>query len=631
MAKKCKQAGVKYPEVKDIQGKKKVTKKRDVQAKDFNSKDRGRNLKPFHWDLAFNEIMNKGGFDAIITNPPWEKVKLEDKEFFHKYDKSIDKKKTKNDVLQRKKKELLKKAEIEENYKKTKEFYIFHQSYFSTLYQYQSSKIINMDGTEKEASADMDIYRPFLERCFKLLDENGTLGIVLKSGLCKDEGSIGLRKELLFKKTKIEGIIDFQNQMAKGKGKGKIFEGVHASEKFLLLSLKKTEPKEQDGFPTKFQTRDLTVLEHFPEHRSGESDNKRIDTNTIHHESETVWQSIQEIKKLSPRDCSIIEFKSSKDKEILKKASQFPKIGERLDNSWNPDFYTEFHETNDSHLFKDNKASEDDLPLYKGSAIYQYDYKLSNVNRYVSLKDPKIQGKSRCFKNKCYANYRLVIRTIAGKTNERSLISAVIPKNYFISNSLHGVFIELPDKVPLAKKGFSSDLKTQKQVLFQGTDKSGKGDALNKNNNQKKSSQYMLLLQTFLNSFVVDYFIRLKISSNINKHYITPLHIPRLTEKDLYFNELVERSAKLTCIGEEFDELADEIGIARGGVKDTQERWKIQGEIDAIVARVYGLTPEEFDYILNTFTTGKNQKRLHALKKYAFSAFKKNKLFKKVS
>jgi hypothetical protein len=30
-------------------------------------------LKPFHWGYEFDDILIKrGGFDAIITNPPWE-------------------------------------------------------------------------------------------------------------------------------------------------------------------------------------------------------------------------------------------------------------------------------------------------------------------------------------------------------------------------------------------------------------------------------------------------------------------------------------------------------------------------------------------------------------------------------
>ncbi len=575
LADKCNRTGVKYPEVIDIQGKKKSTKKRAVQPEDFYSEDTERNLNPFHWDFAFNEIMVRGGFDIIITNPPWEKVKIEDREFFHKHNRTIEKKKTKKGVVKRKKEKMLKDTIITKDYFKTKEFYLFQREYFSKLYQYQVGKITKSDGVEKQASADMDTYRIFTERSFKLLSKNGSLGIVLPSGLCKDDGAIGLRKNLLFRKTRIEGLIHFQNQMEKGQGK--IFEGVDSRFTFLLLNLQKSEPK--DEFPCQFQERGLNALNEngFPE-------------------VVKMKQSIKEIKELSPRDCSIIEFKNLKDMKILKKVRQHPSLGTKLKNLWNPIFYTEFHETNDSHLFKDKKRSDKDLPLYKGSAIYQYEFNhdLSHVNRYVNQKSQKIQeGKGFPFKNKCYQNYRLVLRTIASNTNERSLISAIIPKKHFISNNFIGVFIE-------------SEKKSQ-------------------------NNKYMFLLQAFLNSFIVDYFIRQKISAVINQKYLTPLHIPRLTEKDPYFKELVYRSAKLTCIGKKFDDLADEVGIPRGGIKAQQERWKIQGEIDAIVAYVYGLNLEEFEYILSTFTTGKNQVRLKALKNYARQAFKKNKFLGKAS
>ena len=107
----------------------------------------------------------------------------------------------------------------------------------------------------------------------------------------------------------------------------------------------------------------------------------------------------------------------------------------------------------------------------------------------------------------------------------------------------------------------------------------------------------------------------------MNKKFLLPLRIPRLTESDPYFTELVEKSALLTCIGKEFNKLADKIGVPRGGVKNTEKRWQLQAEIDAIVAYVYGLTKEEYEHILETFTTGNNQKRLQTLKELSLESF----------
>ena len=108
---KCKRKGLKYSEIINIQGKKKKIHKRAVKPEDFCSREDEKNLKSFHWDFAFNEIMNNGGFDVIITNPPWEKVKNEDKEFFAKYDPSIcGNKRSKKSELNKKKAQLLKKT-----------------------------------------------------------------------------------------------------------------------------------------------------------------------------------------------------------------------------------------------------------------------------------------------------------------------------------------------------------------------------------------------------------------------------------------------------------------------------------------------------------------------------------------
>ena len=36
----------------------------------------------FHWPLEFPEVYKQGGFDCVLGNPPWERIKLQEKEFF---------------------------------------------------------------------------------------------------------------------------------------------------------------------------------------------------------------------------------------------------------------------------------------------------------------------------------------------------------------------------------------------------------------------------------------------------------------------------------------------------------------------------------------------------------------------
>lgn len=36
----------------------------------------------FHWGLAFPQVMARGGFDVMLGNPPWERIKLQEEEYF---------------------------------------------------------------------------------------------------------------------------------------------------------------------------------------------------------------------------------------------------------------------------------------------------------------------------------------------------------------------------------------------------------------------------------------------------------------------------------------------------------------------------------------------------------------------
>ena len=67
-----------------------------------------RALQPFHWAYEFDDILiNRGGFDAIITNPPWENFKPDDKEFFMPLAEDVSKNKMRLEEFVERKTEVL--------------------------------------------------------------------------------------------------------------------------------------------------------------------------------------------------------------------------------------------------------------------------------------------------------------------------------------------------------------------------------------------------------------------------------------------------------------------------------------------------------------------------------------------
>ena len=76
------------------------------------------------------------------------------------------------------------------------------------------------------------------------------------------------------------------------------------------------------------------------------------------------------------------------------------------------------------------------------------------------------------------------------------------------------------------------------------------------------SNVQMLFLCGVMNSFVLDWMLRQKVTTTLNMFYIYQLPVPRLTEKDAAFGPIVERAARLICTTPEFDALARDVGLS---------------------------------------------------------------------
>lgn len=512
-------------------------------------------LEPFHWGYDFSEIFKKkDGFDAIITNPPWEVFKPNSKEFFLDYSKIVSKKKMNIKDFEKEQEKLLGDDEIRDAWEDYLSRFPHVSSYFRSSKQYENQiSIVN----GKKAGSDINLYKLFTEQCFNLLKKKGYCGIVIPSAIYAGLGTMQLRK-LLFNHSQISNLISLSNEKF-------IFENVHHAFKFCFLSFQK-------GGNTKSFKAIFRIDSREAIHPN------ELDT-LFANQEDYIMLSPSLIQKLSPDALSVMEFHGEIDKTIVDKMVKFPALGEIKKDTWNLKIGSEFHMTSDSYLFK-TKPNKISLPLYEGKMINQFQHNTALAKYWVDEKEGRkaVIGQRGNDDGSTfpYQTYRLGFRAVAGNTNIRTIIVGSIPNNVFCGNSL------------LVSENLN------------GVD--------------------LLSAQAFLNSFIVDFYARQMVTTNINMFYIYQLPVPRLNAKDKWYKQIIETAAKLICTTVEFAELWQEVMKTKWSEKvaatQDEERNQLRAELDGIIAHIYGLSEDEFQYILTTFPIVPLAQKQRAMEEY---------------
>jgi hypothetical protein len=530
-----KRLGIKYEEIQ-LTGK---SRKRVLTIDDIAA------LKPFHWGYHFDKVLERGGFDAVITNPPWEIFKPNAREFFLQHNDLVRKSKMDVKAFEKEQKQILQDPEIALAWLEYQSQFPHVSAYYRSTEQYKN-QISVVNG--KKAGTDINLYKLFIEQSFNLLGNNGQCGIIVPSGVYTDLGSKQLR-EMLFSQSTIDAIFGVSNERF-------IFEGVDHRFKFCLLTFEKGGATNLFKSAFRIAPREAIRVNELNAFFNNQNEHINI--------------SVPLIRSLSPDSLSVMEFKNEIDIRIAEKMLKFPMLGEKIENKWNLRLTREFDMTNDSKLFK-QQPGKGKLPLYEGKMIHQFAHLYAAPRYWVDEKEGRkaLLGRNETDKSQTldYQCYRLAFRSVASSTNERSLITSIIPKSVFCGNSL-----------------LVSQISSEDNLVSINTTET-------------------LFNTAIFNSFIVDYCLRQKVTTNLNMFYVYQLPIPRLTESDRYFSEIVERAAKLICTAPEFDELAQEVGLGshKQGVTDETERTKLRAELDGMIAHLYNLNEEEFHYILTTF------------------------------
>lgn len=593
----------------------------------------------FHWELEFPDVFTPAhrGFDAIIGNPPWEVQKPNSKEFFSNVD-PLYRGYGKQEALDYQMKYFQHDPKVETDWlvysarlKALSNWvkYVAHpfgdqvwkdkdgephhdfplaKRFSASAADHATWKSMRQGRQEYadprhpfqyQGSADLNTYKMFLEAGYSLLRDGGRLGLLVPSGIYSDKGTGELRK-LFLNESRWSHLYAFQNERF-------VFVAVHHSFKVAAVQV------EKGGQPSELRTRFRLGPGDSPEAYELETD--------IPDENGYLQVSVAEIEDFSPHSGAILEIRSPRDLEIVKRLyANGVLLGDQSPEGWNIRYTTEFHMTNDSKLFPPRWRWEEQgyrpdeygnwtkgnwqayrgqqsilsrphglilsadgtagiqleqiedlaLPLYQGVMIHKFDFAFKGLENPRGRNWTLLPWTSKRFvpqylmsrgdyleNGAVNAGFRVGFRGVARTTDQHTLLSAAIP------------ILPSADKVPL--------LLTKRPVE-------------------------QLLLSGFLNSTVDDWVQRQR-QSGATLNFFLMEDLPLLPESKTPAIRLANLLAQLNwcspLFSREWLSLRSEIGsVMLRWALTPHERKRLQAMSDALVAYLFGLTSADFHHLL---------------------------------
>jgi hypothetical protein len=554
-------------------------------------------LKFFHWEIEFPDVFTpqRSGFDAMIGNPPWDVMKPNSKEFFSDPD-PVYRTYDKQDALRRQ-------GELFEIVPGLAEVWDEYNARFKALGNWVKNAALpfdiplarGKDGTvlgstwakkrqeragfanpehpfRHQGSADLNSYKLFLEFAYLALRQHGRMGFVVPSGIYSDSGSKDLR-ELFLEHSEWEWLFSFEN-------KRKIFE-IHSSFKFAATIVARQSSAMHKGkshLLAAFMVHDLSTWE-------------RADPPVFHFDRGL-------IPLFSPRSKSLPEVRTEHDLKVCERiyARSF-RIGDNAPG-WEITYATEFHMTNDSKSFKPRECWERigyaadvygrwigpdgdvALPLYEGRMVGLFDCSekawVSGRGRSAVWREIPFDGKTiepqfliaqTAFDSwdKRVRGLKLGYMSIGSATNSRTGISSVIG-DVPCGNSVSVLLVD--------------------------------------------NGQFEKTLATCgaISSLSYDYALRARLGGiNLNWFILEETALPEI-QRLASANRLISNTAYLSFLHRRFahewlklkhlyPELATKEWKHWWAVTEA-ERLRLRVEIDALCADLYGLDPDDFDWIV---------------------------------
>ena len=345
-----------------------------------------------HWPLAFPQVFaprgpnDHRGFDCVLGNPPWERIKLQEEEFFATRNADVAAARNKAERSQRI--QWLSEGRLAQNLNfghtsapngapqlkhangpDEAERRLYREFVTARRTAEATSLFAHVSGSEGgryplTGVGDVNTYALFAETILQIHARDGRAGFIVPTGIATDDSTKAYFGHITQSK-RLVSLYDIENREA-------VFPSVHRSYKFCLLTLGASEQAEFVCFATQV---------------SQLADERRRFTLTP-----------EDFRLINPNTLTCPVFRSKRDAELTKKLYRAAPVlirdayveGEGkharevpAQNPWGITFMAMMHMSNDSHLFEyqnnpesgSSAADSKRLPLYEAKLVHHFDHR----------------------------------------------------------------------------------------------------------------------------------------------------------------------------------------------------------------------------------------------------------------
>lgn len=525
----------------------------------------------FHWHLEFPQIFGvdenqplgwDGGFTVMVGNPPWERVKLQEKEFFDDVPNIAS---APNASVRKK---LIKDLPNTDSQ-------LWSRWVNASRQAEATSHFLRLSGRFPLTGAgDVNTYQVFAETMRDFIAGEGRSGVITPTGLATDATTAPFFADTLRTK-RLAAFYDFENE-------AKIFAGVHHAYRFSASCF--TGSRTPD-------TRLAFLIRHIADVPA-----RRFEL------------APEEVLLLNPNTGTLPAFRTRRDAEITlgiyRRHPILIREGDPDGNPWGLSFMTMFHMANDSGLFRtaewlEQEGAEFDgwawhrlntkwLPLYEAKILSHWDHRFStyrdatqaqlNVGSLPRLTEAQ-HDDPMC---EPLARYWVEERLVFDRTRAGERTSHLLGWRNITGQEKWRTMV--PSALPVAAVGHAFP-------LISGSDG--------------------FLLQACISSFVFDYVSRQKMSGTNLTYYLvnqlacpTPkslVAIPRWLDRPLS-DWILPRVLELTYTSYRIAGYARDIGDLGEPFRWIPKRREaMRAELDAAMMHVYGLQRDDVQHVLDSF------------------------------